>query len=173
MWDNVQDEFEREIQNLQRQRPARRLTRHQRYLDVLHHQEQLRQRDREDAAEMATARSPDAEARGDTRNSPPTRETSFVSERVSERVEVTGEVLGRSREAELRGAAASVVAAVQGTPLPVADSTRHLNSPVSERVREVINRRNAARELWDAAAREPPQDQWGGARPRTHRPGYR
>ena len=166
MWDNAQDEFEREVEVLQRQRPTRRLTRYQRYLDVVEHQEQLRQRDREQTAEMATARSPDNNPLDNAQDSPPTREGSWLSERA----EVTGEVLGRSREDELRGAAVNVVEAVRGTPLPVADSTRHLNSPVSGRLQDVINRRNAARELWDAAERAPPQDQWGGARPRTQRP---
>ena len=167
MWDNVQDEFERSVEPLQRQRSGRRLTRHQRRIQA--HQEQLRNRSRENvAAEMARARSPDENPLDNANLAEEEHARAGQSWQTEE--EVTGEALGRSRDMALRGAAANVVETVRGTPLPIADSTRHVNTPASERVREVIDRRNAARELWEAAERGPPQDQWGGARPRDQQP---
>ena len=160
MWDNEQELFERDVKGLQRGLSGRRLTR-QRRLEAQQHQERLQPQRRETVADnMAMAMSPDENPLGNN-DMPADAEESWIPER-----DITGEVLGRSREAALRGAAVDVVEAVQGTPLQLADSTRHMNSPASNRVHNVIDRRNAARELWEAAERDPLQNHRGGARPR-------
>ena len=169
MWDAVQDEFERGVEALQRERPNRRLTRRQRLLDAPLNQEQSQPQlplGQDQAADMAMALSPeDNNARGAVNDVQADAGESWLTERV----DITGEILGRSREVALRDAAGSVLEAVRGTPMPTAESTRHMNSPASNRLRDVIDRRNAGRELWEAADRVPPQDNWGGARPRERR----
>ena len=163
MWDNEQELFERDVEGLQRVLSGRRLTR-QRRVEAQQHQERLQPQRREIVANnMAMAMSPDENPLGNN-DLHADAEESWIPER-----DITGEVLGRSREAALRGAAVNVVEAVQGTPLQLADSTRHMNSPASNRVNDVIDRRNAARELWEAAERDPPPNNRGGARPRDRR----
>ena len=165
MWNAVQDEFDLEVEGLQRQRPNRRLTRLQRRTEALHHQEQssYQPEDRGDVAvEMARAMLPDDNVLGAALSVP-------ADSWVTDRMDASGGALGRTQETELRGAAASIVEAVRGTPLPPVDAVRHRNSPNNSRLRDVIDRRNAARELWEAAERGTQADTWGGARPRTGR----
>ena len=170
MWDNIQEEFDREVEGLLGSLPERRLTRQLRRLERTHHQEQreLRTLARGDVAvEMATARSPDQGNLLGTRNDAPANGGDAW---LAETVDVTGEILARSRDEELRGAAVSVLEAVRGTPLTATDASVHRNSPADLRVRNVIDRRNAGRELWEAAERDSrphSQDRWHGARPRT------
>ena len=75
----------------------------------------------------------------------------------------------QQQEHELRGAVQNVMeSTTRGALGQAPDSTRHLNSPASERVREVIDRRNARLQTREMGASYT-WEGFGGARPRTHR----
>ena len=168
MWAAVQEEFDLEVEDLQRERPSTRLTRLQRRTAATSHQQQTRYHtiNSEDVdTEMAHALSPEEDVPGVGLRAV----TDTAESWITDRGDTSGGALGRTQETELRGAAANVLEAVRGTPLPPVDAVRHRNSPNNSRIRDVIDRRNAARELWEAAERSTHTDHWGGARPRTGR----
>ena len=171
MWENEQLQLDRELEDLRRTRPQRRITRGQRRLAT----SQDRDEHQENAANLtAMAEAPEGSPENNNDGvMEPERDT---PERVVEE-ELAGAVggvpanpaLGARREMELRGAVAGAMRA-NGTPTG-AQLGRRLNSPVSERVRDIIHRanqrQNHARDAREFEEHEGQQMNYGGARPRN------
>ena len=170
MWENEQEQLDLELEELRRTRPQRRITRGQLRL-ALSQERRQHQENAENLTAMAEAAVTSPEMNdGDME---PERDTPERIEEEEPAGAVGGvaanQVLGVRREAELRGAVAGAMRA-NGTPVG-AQNGRRLNSPVSERVRDIIHRANQrhnnAREGRDYDEYEGQQVHHGGARPRT------